>query len=399
MPILAPRHAIAAVYAGLFFGIGVYMPFFPVWLAGRGFDPAMIAFALALPMSVRLFTTPLGGILADRSGRPRATLVLYALMTALCFAGIALAPSALLILVGLGLAASFWQPSLPVLDAYAVARRAEGVLDYGRVRLWGSLSFIGGNLLAGLLLGGTFFAAMPHDTVIWLIVGGSVGAAAAALLLDEAKPAPRAERRTPGRGLAGRAFAGFPPVLLVGIGAAALIQASHAVLYAFASIRWHGEGLSDAVIGLLWALGVIAEVVLFHSGTRVTRRLGAERLLLLGGLAGLLRFAAMAFDPPPLLLLALQPLHAATFGCTYLGTVELVARHAPAGKGASVQAMAAWATAIAMTAATLAAGPLWQAFGALSFLASAALAGAGAVLAVLAGLMRTAQPQSAGSGG
>ncbi len=61
--------------------------------------------------------------------------------------------------------------------------------------------------------------------------------------------------------------------------------------------------------------------------------------------------------------------------------------------------MAAWATAIAMTAATLAAGPLWQAFGALSFLASAALAGAGAVLAVVAGLMRTAQPQSAGSGG
>ncbi len=197
MPILAPRHAIAAVYAGLFFGIGVYMPFFPVWLAGRGFDPALIAFALALPMSVRLFTTPLGGILADRSGRPRATLVLYALMTALCFAGIALAPSALLILVGLGLAASFWQPSLPVLDAYAVARRAEGVLDYGRVRLWGSLSFIGGNLLAGLLLGGTFFAALPHDTVIWLIVAGSVGAAAAALLLDEAKPAPRAERQTP----------------------------------------------------------------------------------------------------------------------------------------------------------------------------------------------------------
>lgn len=394
MPILAPRHAIAAVYAGLFFGIGVYMPFFPVWLAGRGFDPALIAFALALPMSVRLFTTPLGGILADRSGRPRATLVLYALATALCFAGIALAPNAVLILVGLGLAASFWQPSLPVLDAYAVARRAEGVLDYGRVRLWGSLSFIGGNLLAGLLLGGSFFAALPHDTVIWLIVAGSVGAAAAALLLDEAKPAPRAERQTSGRGLAG-----LPPILLVGIGAAALIQASHAVLYTFASIHWHGEGLSDTTIGLLWALGVIAEVVLFHSGTRVTRRLGAERLLLIGGLAGLLRFGAMAFDPPPLLLLLLQPLHAATFGCTYLGTVELVARHAPAGKGASAQAMAAWATAIAMTAATLAAGPLWQAFGALSFLASAALAGAGAVLAVVAGLMRTAQPQSAGSGG
>ncbi|WP_246659536.1 MFS transporter [Ancylobacter moscoviensis] len=383
MPLIAPRHAIASVYAGLFFGIGVFMPFFPIWLEGRGFDAAMIALALAVPQTVRLLTMPLGGVLADRSGRPRATLIGYALATALCFAGIAIAPNAAFILIGLGLTAIFWQPSLPVLDAYAVARRREGILDYGRVRLWGSMAFIGGNLVAGALLGGVVFGQVPRDAVIWLIVGASGAAALAAATLEEVKAPPRQEEGPPGGGLAGLA-----PVLLVGMAAAALAQGAHAVLYAFASIHWHARGLSDTVIGLLWSLGVIAEVVLFHFGTRVTRRLGAERLLLLGGATGVLRFGAMAFDPPTALLLLLQPLHAVTFGCTYLGTVELVARHAPPGRGASVQAMAAWATAIAMAGATLASGPLWQAFGTRAFLASAAFGALGALLALVAGRMR-----------
>ncbi|WP_371346667.1 MFS transporter [Ancylobacter sp. IITR112] len=396
MPLIAPRHAISAAYAGLFFGIGVFMPFFPVWLEGRGFDAAMIALALAVPQVVRLVTMPLGGLLADRSGRPRATLIIYAAATALCFAGIAFAPSASFILIGLGLAAVFWQPSLPVLDAYAVARRREGLIDYGRVRLWGSMAFIGGNLLAGGLLGGAFLVAVPPDTVIWLIVAASVAAALAAATLREVRPAPH---EMPPGGPARRpsALKGLAPVLFVGMAAAALVQSAHAVLYAFASLMWQGKGLSSTLIGLLWSLGVLAEVVLFHYGTRVTRRLGPEKLLLIGGLAGVLRFSVMAMDPPLLFLLLLQPLHALTFGCTYLGAVELVARHAPPGRGASVQALAAWATAIAMAGATLVAGSLWQGFGPGAFVASAGLALAGTGLALLAGRLR--QPQSAGSGG
>ncbi|MCS0504149.1 MFS transporter [Ancylobacter mangrovi] len=390
MPAVAPRHSIAVVYAGLFFGIGVYLPFFPVWLAGRDFSASMIGFALAVPMAVRLATMPLGGLLADRTGRPRATLIGYALATACCFVGVVLAPDAALMLVALGLAASFWQPSLPVLDAYTVARRAEGLVDYGRVRLWGSLSFIAGNLASGLVL-----RVFPADALIWMIVAGSLVAAFAAYALQpDARPLPEPARP---RGEASTR-ARLPRALRIGIAAAALVQGSHALLYAFGSIQWREAGLSDTAIGGLWAVGVLAEVVLFRSGTRITALIGAERLLLAGGLAGLARFGAMALDPPVVLLPILQVLHAGTFGCTYLGTVELVARLAPAGRGAATQAMAAWAVAIVMTGATLASGPLWQALGPLAFAASALMAGGGAVLALLAYADRP-QPQSAGSGG
>lgn len=384
MPVLAPRHAIAAVYAGLFFGIGVYMPFFPVWLAGRGFDASWIAFTLAVPLMARLVTMPLGGLIADRSGRPRATLVVYGIATALCFVGVALAPNTLTLLIALALATCFWQPSLPIVDAYAVSRRGEGRLDYGKVRLWGSLAFIGGNLAGGLLLG-----SLPHDAVIWFIVGGAVVTAFAATTLEETKLAPRTH--------ASRAKAKLSAILVIGIAGAALVQGSHATLYTFASIHWHALGLSDAMIGMMWSIGVLAEVALFRVATRVTMRIGPERLLMLGGIAGLVRFAAMSLNPPLALLIPLQMLHGMTFGCTYLGTVELVARYAPAGRGAGTQALAAWATAIAMTGATLAAGPLWTTFGAMTFLFSSALAGCGATLALVAALM--AQPQSEGSGG
>ena len=375
MPVLAPRHAIATAYAGLFFGIGVYLPFFPVWLEGRGFDASMIAFTLAVPFAVRLFTMPLGGLVADRSGRPRATLVAYALATAAAFTGVALAPNVALMLLALGIAASFWQPSLPVLDAYAVVRRAEGLVDYGRVRLWGSLAFIAGNFAAGFLLGG-----LPADAIVWFIVVGSLIAAGAALTLDEL--------RLPPRDASAHRLPRIPLVLALAIAAAALVQGSHATLYTFASLHWRAIGLSDSAIGLMWATGVIAEVVLFRFGTGLTRRLGADRLLLIGGLAGVLRFGAMAFDPPVALVLPLQLLHAATFGCTYLGTVEMVARHAPPGRGAAVQALAAWVTTIAMALATVAAGPLWQHFNCGAFFVSAGFAATGALLAFIVALRR-----------
>ncbi|HSI42577.1 MAG TPA: MFS transporter [Xanthobacteraceae bacterium] len=366
---LAPRHAIAAAYAGLFFGIGVYMPYFPVWLSGQGYDAGGIAFALAVPMLVRLAAMPLGGVVADRTGRPRLTLVLYALATAACFAAVALAPGPGLMLAALGLSAVFWQPCLPVLDAYTVARRREGLVDYGRVRLWGSLAFIGGNLAGGFVL-----SHLPADGAVWLIVAGSLAAASACLLLTEA-PLPASSVTRP-------AAPRLPAALIGGIVAAALIQGAHAVLYALGSVHWRAGGLSDGVIGLLWALGVLSEVVLFRFATRLTAWLGPMRLLLVGAVAGMVRFAAMAAEPSLGLLAGLQVLHAATFGCTYLGTVELVARHAAEGRGAGTQAAAAWATGLAMAGATLLAGPLWTAFGPGAYLLSVAMAGAGGMLAL-----------------
>ncbi|MBS7536257.1 MFS transporter [Ancylobacter sonchi] len=375
---IAQRHIIASVYVGLFFGIGIYLPFFPVWLAGRGYDAAFIAVALSVPLLARLCTQPLGGLVADRTGRPRLTVILYSLASALCFLAVLAAPGPWTMLAALGLASVFWQPTLPVLDAYTVARRRAIGLDYGRTRLWGSVSFIGGSIAGGAMLG-----AFPGDGVLWLIVAGCLACALLALPLEEAAT-PGTRRETVG----GR----IPAVLLVGLGAAALVQGSHGVLYAFSSLHWQAKGLSGGAIGALWAVGVAAEVALFHVGTRLTRRLGPPLLIALGGACAVIRFAAMGLDPPAALLPLLQMLHAGTFACTYLGMVELVARHAPAGRGASLQALATWGVTIGVALCTLVAGPLWGRIGAGTFFLSAGLGAAGVLLALITHRLREREP-------
>lgn len=368
-PVRAQSAVLSSVYAGLFFGTGIYLPFFPVWLAGRGYDPAWIALALAVPMLARLLTQPLGGVLADRTGRPRLTLIAYALITAVFFVGVLLAPGPWWLLAALAGASMFWQPMLPVLDAYAVARRRETGLDYGRTRLWGSVSFIVGNLVAGGLMG-----VLPPDGIVWMIVAGALACALAASRLEEA-PAARIARPADATRVS--------PVLLVGILAGALVQSGHGVLYTFASLHWQAEGLSGLYIGLLWAVGVAAEVMLFHYATRLTARLGAITLIAIGGATALVRFTLMGFDPPVPMIPLLQIMHAGSFACTYVGLVELVARYAPPARGASLQALATWATTIGVALVTLAAGPLWQWVGAKTFLLSAGLGLAGGLLAIV----------------
>src|SRR3546814_8773378 len=63
------------------------------------------------------------------------------------------------------------------------------------------------------------------------------------------------------------------------LGTAALLAGSHAFLYAFGSLHWRAAGIDDRMIGLLWAEGVIAEVLLFACGAKVVQRLGPARML------------------------------------------------------------------------------------------------------------------------
>jgi PPP family 3-phenylpropionic acid transporter len=92
----------------------------------------------------------------------------------------------------------------------------------------------------------------------------------------------------------------------------------------------------------------------------------------------------MAFDPPFLLLPVLQCLHALSFGATYLGAVQYLARCAPPGLAATAQGLLAVANGLAMAAAMALSGTLHARFGAGAYAAMALMAAAGVALAVLA---------------
>jgi PPP family 3-phenylpropionic acid transporter len=170
--------------------------------------------------------------------------------------------------------------------------------------------------------------------------------------------------------------------LVAAAAAASLIQASHAVYYGFSALDWQAAGLDAGAIGALWALAVVAEIALFAISGRLP--LTPTTLLMLGAAGAVVRWSAMAFDPPPALLVPLQCLHALSFGATHLGALGFVARAAPAELGATAQGYLAVALGLVMAAAMGLSGVLYAHFGGLAYGAMALAAAAGGIFALAA---------------
>ena len=151
-----PAARLAAFSAAAFLVIGVQTPFWPVWLAGHGLDAQQIAVVFAAAIWAKVIATPLIGALADRIGRRRAVMATLAGIACLAYA--ALWPvRGLWPLLALNLVAGVAQSALlPLGDAVTLAAVRERGLDYGRIRVWGSLSFV-----IASVGGGAALAIMP----------------------------------------------------------------------------------------------------------------------------------------------------------------------------------------------------------------------------------------------
>ncbi len=369
------------LYAVVFVEIGVAMPFMPVWLGTLGLEPGLIGLLLALPIATKIVATrPLTGLI-DRGVAPRTLLaagsltlaVTYALMPAA--AGLAVFLLGLLIVVN----AAAQAPLVPSIDylTLAAARRAPKRIDYPRIRMFGSVAFLLANLAGGALLG-----ALGGQVAVPLLLTGLALLAATVALSAGERAAPR--ERAPER-------VGPPPrlprKLWLTIGAAALIQASHAAIYAFASLSWAAHGVSAPWIGALWAIGVAAEIALFAGLARLPARWRSPfRLLALGGVAAVVRAVGLSGAEGDLArLVPLQMLHALTFGATHLGAMNAVSAFAPDGARGRAQGTVGASTALVSALATLACGSVYGAFGSgATFLMMAPLALSGLCLVGLA---------------
>jgi PPP family 3-phenylpropionic acid transporter len=364
---------LAAFYAALFVVLGVQLPFLPVWLAAKGLDAGEIGVVLAIPMIVRVFAIPVATRAADRRDAVRAAIVVAAAAAVAGYGAVGLAGGALAIMAAFALASAFYTPMMPLADAYALRGLTQRGRAYGPVRLWGSAAFIAGSFAAGILLD-----VIAPDDLIWLIVAAMVLTMAAAGALAPLGPG-GSVARTPPRS-AQKLWR--DPTFVAVAAAASLIQASHAIYYGFATIEWQAAGLDGVTIGALWALGVLAEIALFAVSGRLP--VGPTALLLIGAAGAVVRWGAMALDPPLALLPLLQCLHAFSFGATHLGALGFIVQTAPAALGASAQGYLAVAQGLVMAATMGLSGLLYARFGSLAYGAMALAAGAGGLSALIA---------------
>lgn len=364
-------------YAAYFFFGGVQLPFFPLFLESRGLDARTIGLVIAAPMVVRVFATPIITHQADRRRALKATLLIASVVATLGMTAVGLVRGPVAILLAFVLSAIAFSPVLPLTDAYAMSGLTARGQVYGQVRLWGSVAFIAGNVGAGLML-----HVIAPDYLIWLIVGAlavSVAVAASLVPIDRgsthtAAAAPRLART----------LLRNPAFLAVAL-ASSMIQSSHALYYGFSTVQWRGEGLDGTLIGALWGLGVAAEVALFAVSGRLPGWLSPTLLLGIGGAGAIVRWTAMAFDPPIALLPVLQLLHACSFASAHLGMMGFMGRAVPRELAATAQGFVSTWSGIVNALATFTSGYVYAATGSLAYLLMAAMALIGLCSALAAG--------------
>jgi MFS transporter, PPP family, 3-phenylpropionic acid transporter len=369
--LLAAR--LALFYAAYFGAVGIHLPFWPVWLEWRGLDATEIGYVLAAAFWPRIVTNLLIPSVADRLGERRRPMVLLAAVTLGGVIMFALARDFWALMLLSLLTGATWTAILPLGEAVALGEAKRRDLGYGPIRLWGSLTFI----LAAIGVGEWLERAGPA-VVLWSIAGTVACTLAACALL----PAGRAGARTARAGDFRRLLRS--PGFLAFVAAGGLIQVSHAVYYGFATLYWRAAGHGELVIGLLWAEGVVAEVVLFAFARALLRRFEPIALLMLAGALTVIRWSLTGLSTDLAVLVPAQALHAASFGAAHLAAMHYLRDHTPPELHASAQGFyAAIGTALPFGLLTPLAGWLYGVAGGGAFWAMAALALAGTALALL----------------
>lgn len=361
-------------YAALFTAVGAHMPFWPLWLKDKGLGPTDIGLIMAATYLTKIMVSPSVGHLVDRHGDRRKPMLILAGAATAIWLLFPLTDGFWPILAVTVLGVGLWSGIFPLGESLSMMESQRQRLDYGRLRLWGSLSFIATAIATGALM-----TSQPPPVLVWVV------AAALALTTLSCWSLPastaistRSDRRTPIWPLLKH------PAFLAFLAVASLGSASHTVYYAFATIHWQAAGIDGDTIGLLWAEGVVAEVLLFAFSGWVVGKLGPGKLLVIATAAGILRWLALgSVTAVPALAIA-QLLHAATFGCAHLGAMHFITRAVPHSLSARAQGML---SAVAMGAApglmSPLAGRLYDGMGGGAFLVMSALSVAGFALALL----------------
>ena len=321
--------ALSGYYFAYFAYVGAYSPYFTLYLNEIGLAATQIGLLYAIPQVMRIVGPNAWGWLADRSGAPTTILRLAALLALAAFAFAYAGTSFTWLFVVLLAMHFFTSAQMPLVEAITLNHVHDAPGGYGRIRVWGSVGFIGSVLGLGALLD-----LAPVSAVLHVVAATLALTLIAAWLIPVGGPRRRADAGNPLSAVLRRhevrAF------LLAG----ALNAFAHAALYTFYSIYLAGQGYNKTTIGLMWALGVTIEIAVFQFMPQLTRRVDLRTLYFSTFVVCAVRFLVIAWcvDYWWLLVLA-QLMHASTFAIYHASAVGLVGRYFGAENQARGQAL------------------------------------------------------------
>ncbi|HEU0187445.1 MAG TPA: MFS transporter [Gallionellaceae bacterium] len=360
---------IAGFYFFYFAFVGMFSPYWSLYLKSLGFDAVQIGILMSVQPVMRMLAPALWGWLADHTGKRLLVVQLAAASSALSYLGVFFASQFYSLLLVMALMSFFWSASMPLVEATTLTFLGKDTARYGRLRSWGSIGFI----LSVLGLGYAF----DYIAIAWILWAGLVIEVGILFFARRIPPTEVVAHHTDSHPI--RRIVLRPQVLAL-FGACFLMSVAHGPYYTFFSIYLVEHGYAKSAVGMLWALGVICEIVVFFAMPRLMQRYTLPQILMTSLALAVLRFLLIGWQVDSLvLLLFAQVMHAATFGSFHASAVALVhhffrGRHQSRG-----QALFGSVTyGAGGMLGGLASGWLWQHWGAsvmYSFSAVAALLG------------------------
>lgn len=323
-----PYWRLSGFYFFYFAFVGAFTPFWSLYLQSLEFNAFQIGVLMSLLQVTRIFAPNLWGWLADHTGRRVAVVQLAALLSLLFYLGVFAGDSFVWMFAVMVLMSLFWSASLPLVEAITLGHLGAGGEGYGRIRLWGSVGFI----IAVIVLGYVLDYA-PVRALLWIVLGLKVGIFLFSRRIPEPKILPHHTDDQPVWNILRR------PDVAAFLAACFLMAAAHGVYYTFYSIYLVEHGYSKSVVGWLWALGVICEVLVFLWMPRMAARFGLWHILLVSFALAALRFFLIGWGVEYILIIIFaQVLHAASFGSYHAAAVALVhqyfrGKHQAKGQG------------------------------------------------------------------
>lgn len=303
-------------YFTYYFFVGAFVPYWGIYLQSEQFSAADIGILMSLFQISRIFAPNFWGWLADHTSKRVIWIKLTSLLGLLGFIAVFWAHGFFWLFMVMAALSLFTSSTLPLSESLTLAHLATTNGHYSRIRMWGSFGFI----VASVILG---FVIDLHGirSLLWFLLAVQIILFILTFKLPEAKIAPHAHDR-----FSIWEIIKLPAVIALLLGCSLMVTA-HGLLYNFYSIYLESHGYSKGMIGLLWSLGVVCEIIVFVLMPKIMGRFTLKTILLVSLGLAVLRFGMIGMVPDNLtLLLIAQSLHAFTFGSFHAASVEVISQ-------------------------------------------------------------------------
>ncbi|MGD9279535.1 MAG: MFS transporter [Desulfobacterales bacterium] len=302
----------------LYFGVlGIFLPFFNLYCYHLGFSGFRIGILSAV-RSVALVLFPLiWGALADRLNARRPIYILCCFCSALIWMLYLFTTDfwpmlAITIFYGM-----FFSPIISFLEAFTMDILGKEKKSYGRIRVWGSISFI-----AAVLVLGKIIDLYSVEIIVVLILAGSLMLSVISTQVPVLQIAKRKRLAAGAKSLLDRHVVVF-------LFCAFLMLVSHGAYYGFFSIHLENLGFGSTFIGLTWALASGAEIVVMLRSDQIFNRFSIKAVLIFSFMVAALRWLILFFVQSAAAILFAQVLHAVTYGTFHIASILYIDRLAP----------------------------------------------------------------------